>query len=116
LKYHGREDRWPEATFELAKHVLWITHGALAEEPYHMASLAFSRSIKNEATHISLNHLDVSGLDDDVSKVIAEQLLRQCALEEWDHQQLLWSKEPETFLDRGKLMVPPCTMSSRTPD
>lgn len=92
--------------FELAKHVLWITHGALAEEPYHMASLAFSRSIKNEATHISLNHLDVSGLDDNVSKVIAEQLLRQCALEEWDHQQLLWSKEPETFLDHGKLMVP----------
>lgn len=92
--------------FELAKHVLWITHGALAEEPYHMASLAFSRSIKNEAMHIGLNHLDVSGLDDNVSKVIAEQLLRQCALEEWDHPQLLWSKEPETFLDRGKLMVP----------
>ena len=92
--------------FELANHVLWITHGALAEEPYHMASLAFSRSIKNEATHISLNHLDVSDLDDNVSKVIAEQLLRQCALEEWDPQQLLWSKEPETFLDRGKLMVP----------
>lgn len=92
--------------FELAKHVLWITQGALVEEPYHMASLAFSRSIKNEATHISLNHLDVSDLDDNVSKVIAEQILRQCALEEWDHQQLLWSKEPETFLDRGKLMVP----------
>ena len=92
--------------FELAKHVLWITHSALVEEPYHMASLAFSRSIKNEATHISLNHLDVSGLDNDVSKVIAEQLLRQCALENWDDQQLLWSKEPETFLDHGKLMVP----------
>lgn len=92
--------------FELAKHVLWITHGALVEEPYHMASLAFSRSIKNEATHISLNHLDISSLDDDISKIIAEQLLRQCALEEWDNQQLMWSKEPETFLDRGKLKVP----------
>ena len=92
--------------FEQAKHVLWITHGALTEEPYHMASLAFSRSIKNEASHLSLHHLDVSSLDDNVSNVIAEQLLRQCALEEWDHHQLLWSKEPETFLDRGKLMVP----------
>ena len=91
---------------ERAKHVLWITRGALAEEPYHMASLAFSRSIRNEATHISLNHLDISSLDDNVAKLIAEQLLRQCALEEWDHQRLLWSKEPETFLDRGKLMVP----------
>lgn len=72
----------------------------------YIESLAFSRSIKNEATHISLNHLDVSDLDDSVSRTIAEQLLRQCALEEWEHQQLLWSKEPETFLDRGKLMVP----------
>lgn len=92
--------------FELAKHVLWITHGALATEPYHMASLAFNRSIRNEATHISLNHLDVSSLDGNVAKVIAEQLLRQCALQDWDQQQLLWSEEPETFLDRGKIMIP----------
>ena len=93
--------------FELARHILWITRGAqLGEEPYHAASLAFCRSLSNEATHISLNALDLSGVDDSVPKVIAEQLLRQCALEEWGQQQLLWSKEPETFLYHGKLLLP----------
>jgi hybrid polyketide synthase / nonribosomal peptide synthetase ACE1 len=99
--------------FELAKHVLWITLGAQADEPYHMASIAFSRAMSHEAGHISLNHLDVSDLEHNVSKVIAEYLLRQCALDEWEvpgdgkqHQQFLWSKEPEAFLDRGQLKIP----------
>ncbi|KAI0469853.1 lovastatin nonaketide synthase [Xylariaceae sp. FL0804] len=92
--------------FDRAKHVLWITQGALTEEPYHMASLAFGRSISNEATHVSLNFLDLSDLDHTVSTVIAEQLLRQCALDDWDEQQLLWSMEPESFLIRGKISVP----------
>lgn len=101
--------------FELANHVLWITQGAQMEQPYHMASIAFSRAIRNEAGHVSLNHLDVSGLPDNVSKLIAEYLLQQRALDEWDaptfrdgqqHPQLLWSKEPEAFLDRGRLKVP----------
>ena len=91
----------------LARRILWVTCGAqLGEEPYHAASLAFCRSLSNEATHISINALDISGMDDGVPKVIAEQLLRQCALDEWDQQRLLWSKEPETFLHHGKLLLP----------
>ncbi|KAL9605858.1 MAG: hypothetical protein Q9179_000968 [Wetmoreana sp. 5 TL-2023] len=99
--------------FELAKHILWITVGAQAHQPYHQASIAFSRAMSHEAGHINLNHLDVSELDFYVSRVIAEYLLRQCALDEWEvprdrqHQQpFLWSKEPEVFLDKGKLLIP----------
>ncbi|KAL8974635.1 MAG: hypothetical protein Q9197_001123 [Variospora fuerteventurae] len=99
--------------FELAKHILWITQGAQADEPYHQASIAFSRAMSHEAGHISLNHLDFSDLDHNVSKVIAEYLLRQCALDEWEapkespqHKQLLWSREPEVFVDQGKLKIP----------
>ncbi|KAL8833493.1 MAG: hypothetical protein Q9170_004238 [Blastenia crenularia] len=99
--------------FELAKHILWVTLGAQVDEPYHMASIAFSRVVSREAGHISLDHLDVSDLDHNVSRVIAEYLLRQCALNEWEvpkerqtNQQLLWSKEPEVFLDHGVMMIP----------
>ncbi|KAB8336832.1 hypothetical protein FH972_021140 [Carpinus fangiana] len=93
--------------FELAKHVLWVTCGAqMGEEPYHAASLAFCRSLSNEVSHISLNALDISSINNTVPKVIAEQLLRQCALDEWNQQQFLWSKEPETFLQDGKLLLP----------
>ncbi|KAI3331458.1 lovastatin nonaketide synthase [Xylariaceae sp. AK1471] len=98
--------------FQSARHILWLTRNVqLGEEPYHAASLSFCRSLSNEATHISVNTLDISGVDESVPKVIAEQLLRQCALEEWDQQQFLWSKEPETYLQHGKLLIPriqPC--------
>ncbi|GAP93361.2 putative lovastatin nonaketide synthase protein [Rosellinia necatrix] len=95
-----------------AKHILWITQGALVDQPYHMASIAFTRVLRVEANHVSLNNLDISNLDqDNVSKLIAEHLLQLYALDEWElgqgeQQQLLWSKEPEAFLEGSKLKVP----------
>ena len=57
------------------------------------------RALANEAAHVSFGVLDISpGVDlrnsnnsggCDVSRVIAEQLLRQCALEEWGEQERL---------------------------
>ena len=101
--------------FDMAKHVLWITQGAVNLEPYHMASITYSRTVRREAQHISLNHLDVSDASQPATaKSIAEHLLQLYALDEWDAdlgsqqtgQQLLWSKEPEMILDSGKLKVP----------
>ncbi|KAH8667031.1 hypothetical protein BX600DRAFT_380683 [Xylariales sp. PMI_506] len=101
--------------FDSAKHVLWITQKALEEQPYHMASITFSRTVRREATHISLNHLDISDPSrPDTSRSIAEHLLQLYALDEWESNpenqqssgQLLWSKEPEMFLDNGKLKIP----------
>ncbi|KAK6070456.1 polyketide synthase peptide synthetase [Seiridium cupressi] len=97
---------------ELARNILWITQGALADEPYHAASIAFSRVLRAETPHISLNVLDVSDIQHhNVAKSIAEHLLQLYALDEWessqdDTYQLLWSKEPESFLERGKLKIP----------
>ncbi|PSR77536.1 hypothetical protein BD289DRAFT_494214 [Coniella lustricola] len=101
--------------FDMAKHVLWITQGAIVEQPYHMASLSFSRTVRREAQHVSLNHLDIADAGEaEVPKHIAEHLLRLFALDEWEAgtgkesngQPLLWSKEPETFLARDKLKLP----------
>ncbi|KAF7586831.1 hypothetical protein BBP40_008256 [Aspergillus hancockii] len=83
--------------YELAKHILWIAVGAQGEEPYHMVSISFSRTMSHEAGHICLSHLDMSDLDHDVSRLIAEYLLQQSALDEWqsspssqNHKRLLW--------------------------
>ncbi|KAL8801632.1 MAG: hypothetical protein Q9182_004317 [Xanthomendoza sp. 2 TL-2023] len=94
--------------FGLAKNIIWITMGALADEPYYQASIDFSRTMAHEAEHVNLNHFDVSDLDHNVSQRIAEHLLRQCALDQWamGEQEFLWSKESEIFLDRGQLKVP----------
>lgn len=93
--------------FDLAKHILWLTQGALADEPYHMASIAFSRALRAESPHVSFNNLDVTDLNS--SKAIAEHLLQHYALDEWENgeqQPLLWSKEAEAFLEAGKLKIP----------
>lgn len=94
--------------FDLAKHVLWITHGAVVDQPYHMASIVFSRTVRREEMHISLNHLDISDPNrPDTSKSIAEHFLQLYALDEWEaDRQLLWSKESEAFLDGGRLKLP----------
>ena len=103
---------------ELAKRIIWVTHGAQQDECYHMASITFSRAIRQEAGHISLSHFDTSDLQHNESKNIAEYLLQQSALDEWEappstladkqHREFafLWSREPEVFLDRGKLKIP----------
>jgi hybrid polyketide synthase/nonribosomal peptide synthetase ACE1 len=94
---------------ELAKNILWVTQGALADEPYHMASIAFCRALRTEAPHVSLNNLDIADIQqDNISKSIAEHLLQLYALDEWEQepQPLLWSKEREAFIEEGKLKIP----------
>ena len=99
-----------QSIMELANHVLWITSGALIENPHHMGSIAFGRVVRREATHISLNHLDVSDIEKPgVSNMIATHLLQSYAVEEWEtdeQPQVLWSKEPECFIENGRLVVP----------
>ncbi|KAL4976935.1 hypothetical protein BDW66DRAFT_166095 [Aspergillus desertorum] len=99
--------------YDLAKQILWVTVGAQGDEPYHMASISFNRAMSHEAGHICLTNLDLSDLALNVSKFIAECVLRQAALDEWgvsrgsqNHNQILWSKEPELFFNRGQLMIP----------
>ncbi|KAI0434083.1 hypothetical protein F5Y09DRAFT_328533 [Xylaria sp. FL1042] len=86
-----------------------VTQGALADQPYHMASISFSRVLRAESAHLSLNNLDVSDLEqDNASKSIAEHLLQIYALDEWEASpaELMWSTERESFLDNGKLKLP----------
>lgn len=106
--------------FELAKDILWVTHGAIsADNPYHMASVAFRRVMSNEAQHIFMHNLDFANMasDGSMSKTIAEHFLRQTALDDWEREKpstekirtypYLWSNEPEAFVDKGgRLLIP----------
>ncbi|KAL9044037.1 MAG: hypothetical protein Q9214_002798, partial [Letrouitia sp. 1 TL-2023] len=103
---------------ESAKHIVWITQGGLLDHGYHTASTTFNRAIRQEARHINFSHLDVSDLQHIESKSIADYLLQQNALDEWNappstladkqHREFgfLWSREPEVFLDGDKLKIP----------
>lgn len=97
--------------FELSKNILWITKGARADEPYHNASIGFGRSIAYEMPHLFLQFLDLADGENSASSLIAEAVLRLAAMDQWDtkgtlREELLWSKEPEYYLEDGQLLVP----------
>ena len=97
--------------FELSKKILWVTQGARANEPYHNASIGFGRSIAYEIPHLSLQFLDLEDGDPAASRLISESVLRLAALDEWDNEgnlqeEILWSMEPELYLEDGQLLVP----------
>lgn len=48
---------------EVSRSVTWVTKGALLEQPYHMASMAFVRTLRQESMHITFNHIDIAGLN-----------------------------------------------------
>lgn len=98
--------------YDGSKNIIWVTRDAQADNPYQMASIGFGRAMKHEKPHLTLSHLDLSHSNHNVSEVIAENLLRQVALEAWQStgsqsiQGLLWSREAEQVLENGLLMVP----------
>ncbi len=97
--------------FELSRNILWITQGCRADEPYHMSSVGFGRAISHEMPHMRLQFLDLDNLDDNVSHLITETLLRLHATEEWErdgdlHTKLFWTTEPELVLQKNQLLVP----------
>lgn len=99
--------------FELASNVVWVTQGARADQPYHNASVGFGRALAYEMPHIFLQFLDLDAdLNDKASRLITEAALRLAAMSEWDtkgnrrDEQLLWSKEPELFVEDGQIVIP----------
>lgn len=96
---------------EVTKNMIWVTRGAHADDPYQMASVGFGRALRHEIPYLSLSYLDLGDTHHDCSKFIAEALIRQCTLEEWEsqgnvEQGLLWSQEPERLLKDSQLMIP----------
>lgn len=67
---------------ELAKSIVWVTHRGHLDQPYQVASIAFGRSIGQEAAHVNFSHMTVSDLRHNVPRAIAEYLLQQTALDE----------------------------------
>jgi hybrid polyketide synthase/nonribosomal peptide synthetase ACE1 len=105
--------------WELAAHVLWITNGGRGQQPYHGASLAFCRSLRNEVKHVALSVLDVADMDTpNLGNAVAEHLLRDVALYRWGvsptgdaaktgQDDVLYSREMEAYLDtNGRIQIP----------
>jgi acyl transferase domain-containing protein len=96
--------------FSTAKTVLWITHRARADSPYHNATIGIGRSFQSENPQKLLQFLDLDTLDG-VESAITESLLRLIGGVNMRNGNPadtahLWTIEPEVSLEKGKYLVP----------
>ncbi|TWU75743.1 putative nrps-t1pks biosynthetic cluster [Metarhizium rileyi] len=90
--------------------ILWVTQGAKADSPHSNMSLGIGRCVRWEHPNITLQSLDVDNLSHATITLIAEQMLRIGLLAEWSRksgqEELLWSVEPEVYVENGLVVVP----------
>ncbi|PLN79470.1 hypothetical protein BDW42DRAFT_127060 [Aspergillus taichungensis] len=93
-----------------ARNILWVSKGARTEQPYSYMMLGIGRVVKFEQPNINLQFLDLNTLDEKSGHLIAETLLRHQLLDDYSRQggvdDLLWSSEPEIFVENGRMLIP----------
>ncbi|KAJ5660072.1 equisetin synthetase [Penicillium longicatenatum] len=91
--------------------VLWVTRGARSDEPYSFMTHGLGRVVKFEYPNISLEVFDLDIIDERSAQLIAEELLRLEVLKKWERaavpgEELLWSIEPEVYIEDGVRIIP----------
>lgn len=99
-----------KALWRQSRNILWVTKAARMEEPYSYMMFGLGRVVKYEQPHINLQLLDIDCLDKDTCVLISESLLRHQLLETWSSdasaENLLWSSEPEIFVEKNQVLLP----------
>ncbi|GKZ85679.1 putative Hybrid PKS-NRPS biosynthetic cluster [Aspergillus niger] len=85
--------------FNNAKSILWVTKEATDNNPYHLMSVGFGRSMSMEVPHVPTQYLDLDNTDPGAAITLAEALIRFDELTRekeasWQ-KSLLWPLEPE---------------------
>ncbi|KAJ0414063.1 Nonribosomal peptide synthetase 14 [Aspergillus carlsbadensis] len=88
-----------------AKTMLWVTHRARTDNPYHNATIGLGRSFRSENPQKQLQFLDLDTLDS-VQSVLAERFLAFIGADRMNDDGYMWAVEPELSLERGKIFVP----------
>ncbi|KAJ6088489.1 lovastatin nonaketide synthase [Penicillium sp. IBT 16267x] len=90
--------------------MLWLTSGSQGSEPYNRMSIGFGRSLVYEMPDMRLHFLDIDDPQAIDALYVAQQLLRLCALSNWAEagqlEGLVWTFEPEIYLQGGKEYIP----------
>ncbi|KAH7322503.1 equisetin synthetase [Stachybotrys elegans] len=104
-KMQGLKSLWSNG-----RNIIWVTKGARAEEPYSYMIYGIGRVVKFEHPNVNLQFLDIDTLNKDSGDFISRALLQHQILDHYQRngeaEDLMWSAEPEVFLQKGKLYVP----------
>ncbi|RYC91645.1 Nonribosomal peptide synthetase 14 [Fusarium oxysporum f. sp. narcissi] len=90
--------------------ILWVTSGARDENPHSYMTTGVGRCMRFEYPNITLQALDIKTMTDRTPELIADHLLRLELLDKWSKElrseELLWSLEPEIYIDDDTSIVP----------
>ncbi|KAF5987967.1 putative polyketide synthase [Fusarium bulbicola] len=90
--------------------ILWVTTGARDENPHSYMTTGVGRCMRFEYPNITLQALDIKAMTDRTPELIADHLLRLEVLDKWSKElrpeELLWSLEPEIYVDDDTSIVP----------
>lgn len=95
--------------FNRTNRIFWITREARDNNPFHLMSIGFGRSMQMEMPHVRTQYIDLADVSAGVALTVAETLVRFDALtssETFPSQQILWPLEPELHLDSDKQFIP----------
>lgn len=90
------------------RHLLWVTKGRLANEPYSNMTVGIGRSVLSEIPHASLQFLDVDDISatEQTACAFTEALARMVCLSSPGFEDVLWSFEHELCLEKGRILIP----------
>ncbi|KAF4454157.1 putative polyketide synthase [Fusarium austroafricanum] len=90
--------------------ILWVTSGARAENPHSYMTTGVGRCMRFEYPNINLQALDINKTSDRTPEIITDHLLRLELLDKWSKElrsdELLWSLEPEIYIDEETSIIP----------
>ncbi|KAF5538673.1 polyketide synthase [Fusarium mexicanum] len=90
--------------------ILWVTTGARDDNPHSYMTTGVGRCMRFEYPNITLQALDIKTMTDRTPELIADHLLRLELLDKWSKElrpeELLWSLEPEIYVDDDTSIVP----------
>lgn len=95
--------------FNNTQRIFWVTNEARDNNPFHLMSVGFGRSMQMEMPHVRTQYIDLADVSAGVALTVAETLVRFDALtssETFPSEQILWPLEPEVYIDSDKQLIP----------
>jgi SAM-dependent methyltransferase len=95
-----------QTLFNAAQHVLWVTESAWTEDPVQAMSIGLLRTLRMEYPDVEVQVLDLDTTENLEVTLLAETLSRLEDGGSWEEKGLLWTQEPELYLQKGKIIIP----------
>lgn len=95
-----------QTIFNAASHVLWVTEDAWVENPRQAMTIGLLRTLRMEYPDISIQVLDVDKAENLKPEFLVETILRLEDSAEVQDSGILWTQEPELYLQGDKVIIP----------